>query len=206
MNEQSFLQTSESIKELIVALCKFQSEVKPVIKDAQNPFFKSKYADLAGCIEATKGTLAANGLAVIHTTHFENGVTILVTLLLHISGQYIRGDYLVSPLKNDPQSMGSAMTYARRYTYLGILGIAPEDDDGARASGTISKETALVLDTPGEYVITFGQHYKGKKIKDLPVPTLQKQMDYVEGLQNPYPAASEFLKNAKAYLTDLALG
>lgn len=199
------MQKSDSIANLIKALCKFHSEVDPIKKDADNPYFKSKYADLAGCIETTKIPLASNGLAVSQVTRVrEDGQILLVTLLMHISGEYLYGEYLLTPIKTDPQSMGGAMTYARRYNYLAILGLAPEDDDGAVASGTVKreahKEPVVVLTNPGEYVITFGQFYKGKKIKDLPAFTLKKQIDYVLGLSDPYPAALEFLKNAQAFV------
>jgi len=131
---------SDTIEKLVASLVKFQSEVEPVKKDMDNPFFKSKYADLSGCIEAAKKALAANGLAVLQPTRIDNGHIIVETMLCHSSGQFIAGEYLLNPVKNDPQSMGSAMTYGRRYAYLAILGLAPEDDDAALASGTVKRD------------------------------------------------------------------
>ncbi len=200
---------SEQIEKLVSALVKFQSEVDPIRKESENPYFKSKYADLAGCIAATKDKLAANGLAVIQTTRLEGGLNVLRTLLLHTSGQFIVGEYYLNPIKNDPQSMGSALTYARRYCYMAILGLAPEDDDGAMASGTshapqhreaIVKpiDTSKPAQSPGDYVIAFG-FLKGKKIKELTAQEMQRTLDYAEGLDKPYPAAAEFLKNARAF-------
>lgn len=127
---------SDMLDKLAPALVKFQGEAEPILKDMANPFFKSRYADLAGCIGATKNLLAANGLAVSQPTRVEGSNIIIVTVLLHSSGQFIAGEYLLTPVKNDPQTMGGAMTYGRRYSYLAAIGLAPEDDDGALASGT----------------------------------------------------------------------
>ena len=127
--------TSPSIAALATALSKAQGQFDHAKKDANNPFFKSKYADLAAVIDAAKPHLAANGLAVIQTTEInENGLR-LVTTLAHQSGEYISGDYPIKPTKDDPQGMGSAMTYARRYAFSAITGIASDDDDGNAASG-----------------------------------------------------------------------
>jgi hypothetical protein len=126
---------SESIQlnELGAALAKAQAEMKPAIKDAQNPFFKSTYADLAACWDCCRQALTKNNLSVIQTTRFSEKGTVLVTKLLHSSGQWIEGEYPIVPVKSDPQSLGSAITYARRYALMAIVGIAPEEDDGEAA-------------------------------------------------------------------------
>lgn len=134
------MKTSESIKLLATALLKAQGEFTGVLKDKTNPHFKSKYADLQAAISATEEPLRMNGLLVIQTPFGSNatqsaGVT---TRLIHISGEWIEGELeLPAGTQNrvDAQTFGSAITYARRYSYLGILGIAPEDDDGNVASG-----------------------------------------------------------------------
>lgn len=133
---------SENIQELCAALVKFQSEVKAVKKDAENPYFKSKYADLSSIWDAVRKPLSANGLAVIQTNQgdLEGKTIILDTVLLHSSGQWISGTMTMTPTKTDPQGLGSAQTYARRYGLSAILGIATEDDDDGNAASEPKKE------------------------------------------------------------------
>lgn len=129
------LQSSE-IKDIAAALAKAQNEIRAARKDKNNPFFKSKYADLTEVWDACRDALSANGLAVTQTTAFEGERIVLVTTLMHISGQWVRGFYPLNPVKNDPQSTGSATTYARRYALSAMVGIVTEeDDDGNKASG-----------------------------------------------------------------------
>jgi hypothetical protein len=131
---------SPSIGAVASALSKAQAAFKPAIKDAANPFFKSKYVDLAGAIDASREALAANGLAVIQTTEvLDNGTTVLRTTLAHSSGEWIASVYPVVPVKADPQGMGSALTYARRYCLMAIIGLAAEDDDGNQASQPVQQ-------------------------------------------------------------------
>jgi hypothetical protein len=133
---------SESIKELSTALSKAQGEFYHAKKDVNNTFFKSKYADLASVIDAAKKPLSDNGLAVIQITDFtENGDTYLITTLSHSSGEWISGRYPIKPVKADPQGMGSAITYARRYAFSAITGIAADDDDGNAASGNAGEHS-----------------------------------------------------------------
>jgi hypothetical protein len=125
---------SPSIGAIAAALAKAQGEFKPAFKDASNPFFKSKYVDLAGAIEACRAALSNHGLAVVQT--MEDGERLrLSTTLIHASGEWISSQYPVIPVKNDPQGIGSALTYARRYSLMAIVGLAAEDDDGNAASG-----------------------------------------------------------------------
>lgn len=132
---------SESINELASALAKAQAEIKHAGKTADNPFFKSKYADLPAVIDVAKEHLAANGLSVSQPTDIdEAGKVVLITQLNHSSGQWLRGYYPVNPVKNDPQGYGSALTYARRYAFSAMVGVAAtgEDDDGNAASGNVA--------------------------------------------------------------------
>lgn len=114
---------------MATALSKAQGMFDHATKDVKNDFFKSKYADLAGCIDAAKKHLSDNGLAVIQTTEVIDNCLYLRTTLMHLSGEYMSGLYPIDPLKRDPQGFGSAMTYARRYTFCAITGIASDDDD-----------------------------------------------------------------------------
>lgn len=128
---------SEQINELASALAKAQGSIKPAGKSAENPFFKSNYADLAAVMSACREPLSKNGLAIVQTTDLGNGEPYLETTLYHSSGQWVRGTYPIKPVKADPQGMGSAITYARRYSLMAMVGIVAEDedDDAEAASG-----------------------------------------------------------------------
>lgn len=133
---------SESIAKLAEALAKAQGAFDHAKKDVKNEFFKSKYADLASVIDGAKKPLAENGLAVIQTTDFDQaGNMHLYTILAHSSGEWIGGRYPINPVKPDPQALGSATTYARRYAFSAITGIAAEDDDGNGAAGHNRQQT-----------------------------------------------------------------
>jgi hypothetical protein len=117
------------------AFIKAKKEFAPALKDKSNPAFKSKYADLGACLEAVEGALLDNGIALYQET-FEDATGVTVeTVLLHESGDTLRGGKLHVPAaKQDPQGYGSALTYARRYSLMTACGIAPEDDDGNAAT------------------------------------------------------------------------
>jgi hypothetical protein len=126
---------SEQIDLLAAALVKAQAAMKPASMNKINPHFKSKYADLASIIETLRKPLTENGLSFTQTT--ESGLEVsplgLVTTLLHTSGQWLRAEYPL-PANATPQQMGSALTYARRYSLSAITGTAAdEDDDGDKA-------------------------------------------------------------------------
>lgn len=132
---------STELKDLAAALAKAQAEIKPALKDSDNPFFKSKYADLASVQSACMPHLTKNGLSVVQTIRHESNETMLVTILLHSSGQWMKSVAPVKPTKNDPQGLGSALTYMRRYSLASMVGVAQEDDDGNTASNTKQKES-----------------------------------------------------------------
>jgi hypothetical protein len=125
---------SEQTNDLVSALVKASAEIKTAKKDAENPFFKSKYSDLPSIVDACKSALLKNNLVVTQSTTLVNGVTALVTTLHHTSGQWIRGYYPVTAVKADPQAMGSAITYARRYALSAIVGVISEDDDDGESA------------------------------------------------------------------------
>jgi len=120
---------SEQINELAAALSAAQGQIEGAVKDAKNPFFKSNYADLHSVIACAKAPLSENGLAVIQTTGMIDTQLCLVTTLAHKSGQWIKSVMPVILQKQDAQSMGSAITYLRRYSYQAICGISAMDDD-----------------------------------------------------------------------------
>jgi len=126
------MKKSESIKELATALNKFQAECSGAKKDADNPFFGSKYANLEAVINCAKSALDNNGLAVSQFPIMDQGYCGVETILMHSSGEWISNTLLLACKKQDPQAMGSAITYARRYAYQSVLGIPSEDDDGEK--------------------------------------------------------------------------
>ena len=125
--------TSESISTIMPAFIKAQGNFAPALKSATNPHFKSKYVALDGVIDAVAGPLREQGIAIMQMTDIEGARTILVTRLIHESGEWLGSRYPVHPVKADPQGEGSALTYARRYALMALVGIAPEDDDGNAA-------------------------------------------------------------------------
>lgn len=123
---------SDSIKNLAAALCKFQGEVQKIKKTETNPFFKSKYASLADILDVIRQPLVDNGLAFVQ---FPTGEHNLSTMLMHSSGEWIEDTYSMTPAKNDPQGLGSVITYQRRYALGAVLGLnIDEDDDGNKAT------------------------------------------------------------------------
>lgn len=134
---------SEQIKNLAIALAKFNAEVNSIPKDAKNPFFKSEYVTLDSLIIATRGILQENGLSVLQFPVDKDGCVGVQTLLIHESGEYIESQpFYLKPAKNDPQAYGSAITYARRYSYQAILNLnCGEDDDGNAATFGDNKPT-----------------------------------------------------------------
>jgi hypothetical protein len=136
---------SETIGKLAEALSKAQGEMKGALKDAENPFFKSRYADLASVWEACRGPLSRNGLAVVQVPEVKDGKVIICTVMIHSSGEWISGDLDMTPTKSDPQGVGSAITYGRRYGLSAFAGIAAEDDDGNAASAKTAVTQAPVV-------------------------------------------------------------
>tara|TARA_R110000782_G_scaffold172672_2_gene264282 strand:+ start:1504 stop:2121 length:618 start_codon:yes stop_codon:yes gene_type:complete len=125
---------SESIKHLATALGKAQAEMSAAKKSAKNPFFKSKYANLEEVIHCIKEPFADNGLSFVQFPVAEDGMAGVETILMHESGEWISGVFMLKCSKNDPQGMGSAITYARRYGLQSAVGVPSEDDDGAGAT------------------------------------------------------------------------
>lgn len=123
------------MKDISTALVKAQREFGSALKSSSNPHFKSKYADLAACVEAVIDALNNNGIALIQKTDLCESGVIVETTFVHESGEFMSAGKLHVPAaKHDPQGYGSALTYARRYSLMAACGIAPEDDDGNAAT------------------------------------------------------------------------
>lgn len=129
---------SESINELATALCKAQAAIKGAVEDSTNPHFKSKYASLQSYLDAAREPLFKNGLAVTQLLSDLNceamKMVTIETILMHSSGQWVSSIFSVPVSKQDAQGFGSAITYARRYAFAAVVGIAPIDDDGNAAT------------------------------------------------------------------------
>ena len=125
------------MKNIASALVRAQRGFAPALKTSTNPHFRSKYVDLAGCIEAVVDALNAAGIALIQRTSEDSTGVTVETVFVHESGEMLEcGKLHVPAAKQDPQGYGSALTYARRYSLMAAAGIAPEDDDGNAASTT----------------------------------------------------------------------
>lgn len=130
------------MQKIATALVKAQKAFGPALKSSTNPHFKSRYADLAACVEAVIDALNENGIALVQHSHECADGIIIETIFIHESGEMISGGKLHVPAtKQDAQGYGSAMTYARRYSLQAACGIAPEDDDGNNASRAKPKST-----------------------------------------------------------------
>lgn len=179
---------SPELNKLMEALAKAQLEMDVASTDSVNPFFKSRYADLASVVKASRPVLAKNGLSVIQRTLTgEDGKVYMHARLCHASGQWIESIMEVRPPKADIQALGSHLTYLRRYLYSSLVGVvtSDEDDDGEVAmkapragkieednNGKISKAQLQVLSQElsahGELVESILKGFNISKLADLP--------------------------------------
>jgi hypothetical protein len=136
---------SDTLTKLAPALVKAQASMAGATKSAANPFFKSKYANLEEVIKVVKAAFAENGLSFVQFPVSGDGAAGVETIILHESGEFIGNEFLLKCAKADPQGMGSAITYARRYGLQSACGIPSEDDDGNAASEPMSKARAIEL-------------------------------------------------------------
>ena len=125
---------SESIKNLAIAMCKAQSEMGGAHKGADNPFFKTKYADLKEVVKAVKEPFASNGLSYVQFPINDGDKIGVETMLMHDSGEWLMNSFTVKASKQDAQGAGSVITYCRRYGLQAVAGIPSEDDDGNAGS------------------------------------------------------------------------
>lgn len=132
---------TEDIKDLVAALSKAQGKMEPAKFNRINPHFKSRYADMASCMDACRDHLATNGLSILQYCETIEGELTLVTMLAHVSGQWIKSHFPLNPKDKTSQAIGSAMTYAKRYSLSSLLGIVSEeeDDDGEASQGRAPK-------------------------------------------------------------------
>ena len=124
---------SQTISELCKAMTLFHVKVGDIVKDAKNPFFKSTYATLQNIQDTIREPLIECELTISQHPEGEHGLT---TILMHSSGEWIESHYIMTPVKNDPQGIGSCITYQKRYALVSILNLSVNDpdDDGNRAT------------------------------------------------------------------------
>ena len=136
------MRTSETITKIADALVKAQSAMKPALKDSRNPHFNSRYADLASVWDAIREPLTSNGLSVIQMVGSnELEKTTLTTRVTHVSGEWIESTWQIPVGKQDPQGLGSAISYARRYALASAIGVVQDDDDGNAAMPRQTQQT-----------------------------------------------------------------
>jgi hypothetical protein len=181
MSEQS-----EQINELAGALAKAQGKITGALKDSANPFFKSKYADLASVWDACRAALSENGLAVIQLTESDDSGVYVVTTLAHSSGQWVRSRLRLTPKDSTPQGMGSAITYGRRYALAAMVGVAQVDDDGNAATGHQNGHT----DNGWTAQDTKRANEFAKKV----IETVDRGHDVMEIWDEITPAGEEFVR------------
>lgn len=177
------------MKTIAAAFVAAQKDFNPAIKDATNPHFRSKYADLAACVNAVIDALNKNGIGLVQKTHECDTGVIVETVFVHESGETMDCGRLHVPAgKHDPQGYGAALTYARRYSLMSACGIAPEDDDGNAASKPVTAEQAAniqaLADEVGKPIKEILDYFKVKKVEQIPaaqyhgiINTLEKKRE-----------------------------
>lgn len=176
---------SETITELNKALANFHKEVKQPMKDANNPFFKSKYVPLENVVEAIDDVAPKHGLTYSqYPVTTENGLVGISTVLLHESGEFIEfPPATTKPDKNTPQGVGSALTYMCRYSLSAVFGItSDQDDDGNEASGKSNrnkqtqpqKASSQTIGTLKKEVMNFTNLIKGTE-KEAPQNVVEQR-------------------------------
>lgn len=137
------MRTSDQIDQLATALAAAQAEMRNATLNKINPHFKSKYADLAGIRDTVTPALAKHGIAVVQGTDTTESGIVVVTRLIHKSGQWMESRFPISYDK--PQAMGSAYTYARRYSLSAICAISADEDDDANAANASEHAKPAVM-------------------------------------------------------------
>ncbi|MEE8323215.1 MAG: ERF family protein [Candidatus Bathyarchaeia archaeon] len=188
---------SENINELSKALIKASMNFVEPKKTAVNHF--NKYAPLESIRRAVIKPLLENGLTVVQfPCDGEDGTVSISTMLLHSSGQYIENQVKVKPSKPDPQGVGGAITYLRRYSYVSILGLAPEDeDDDGNAASTPPKSAHVTGKKPAPRALTTASVVFGVSDSDKKLLEEINQLLEVPGLsEDTYKAIEEGLSRA----------
>lgn len=157
---------SESINEIAKALSLAQSELGGTEKDGKNPHFKSAYSTLQSCLSVTREPLAKNNLSIVQQMDIVEGKQILVTTLVHASGQWFRSYAQIIIEKPTCQGMGSGISYMRRYALCAMLGLYQEDDDGNKAEKNKKKIEEISDDDYNDFIIEQKENYTEYYLQD----------------------------------------
>lgn len=189
--------------ELFAALAQAQSEVENASKNAANPHFKSKYADLAEVLNTVRPVFSRHGLSVLQSTEFDAGAVSVTTAISHASGGYVTSRASCIPAKSDAQGVGSATTYLRRYALAAMAGVAQEDDDGNAAAHN-NKPVRQVSAVPAQTISAD----QAAEIADLMRSTHTVAVDFLRWLNAGVNSIAELpsvhYKRAKAALESKA--
>lgn len=172
------MKTSASIAKIAAALSKAQAQMTGAKKAADNPFFKSTYADLSQVIQAISQPFADNELSFVQAPGFSESRIVVITRIMHSSGEWIECDTELPPTKNDAQGYGSAITYAKRYGLQAMAGVPSVDDDGNAAVQQKASRKRVNKKLVQQYVQLFieaianedgiGMRELGDELKDTP--------------------------------------
>jgi hypothetical protein len=164
------METSEDISAIAKVLPKAQADMGEVFKTANNPAFRSKYADLSAVIEAVVPALNKHGISLLQPVAFDGEMVHVGTVLLHESGQWIRCTHSLPLAKRDAHGIGSATTYGRRQGLQAMSGVAPLDDDGNAATASGPREKATPQETPKPPTLSERADRFVTTLRGLPTP------------------------------------
>lgn len=178
------MQRSESIADIAAALALAQAEIENATKNAANPHFRSRYADLAEVLNTARPVLAKHGIAVVQSTSYADKLVHVDTLLTHKSGQWLESHASAPIGKDDVQGVGSVTTYLRRYSLAAMVGIAQEDDDGESAVRSPPQKAAPVQPAevkPRKRVASPAAKAKAKELLRA------EMLTHLDGVSSPSP-------------------
>ena len=188
------MNTEHATPALFAALAQAQLEIENAAKNAANPHFRSKYADLAEVLNTVRPVFAKHGLSIVQSTGFDGSLVSVTTLVGHAEGGFITSTASCVPAKTDAQGIGSATTYLRRYSLAAMAGVAQEDDDGnaaahdrkpqARQAAKVSEaqraELQDLIDQTGTEVEKFCRFFRVSSLSDLPAADFDRAKRMLE--------------------------
>ena len=181
---RSTMDHSPQVCELAKAMAAAQGALKPAPFDMLNPHFGRRYASLSSIAESCRAALASNGIAVFQGTAFADGRVVVTTMVVHSSGQWMRDELSIKPVSDTPQAIGSALTYARRYSLCGMVGVVSEEDDDGNGKGQDAPKT-----TPKP---------KATQSAKTPTPPVQQApQNHASAEPTPNSSAPELTEGAK---------
>jgi len=199
------VKTSEKINEIAGALVQAQAQMGAAFKDNTNPHYKSGFASLESVILTVKEPLHNNGLSFVQPTIRTDGFVGCETRIMHTSGQWMEGELTLPLTKQDPQAAGSAITYARRYSLMSMLGLPTTDDDAESAIEEDEVKPSVYIDDMQLKIVTdlleethadierFCANFQITSVNKMPKEKLDRA---IAALNNKKEKALEEKKNA----------